>query len=580
METVKELRSLFNYILPWKKSYFAGSIAVAISSYCENLILALLLGRILGAITTGSFQRAKTDIVVYAILYLLLLLIVAVGSSISNRDAAYATKNIRLQAFGSMVKSRLKLISNSHSGDSLSRLDGDANAASNVFKDTVQSGLSLVFTLAAAIITIFSVSWISGVALISFGLLLLWVNVKFIAPARERYAIARKHVAKSVMNMTDLLSHAELLRFYSENAILLDRYNRDCITLQSKKMSAVKLTTLQNTLGQIQASFVVLFSIGTGFLLWREKMISIEQIPLLQNMGSMLVSPLSGIGFTIANMQNNLTGGVRVLELVNLPSEDQESTRTQVNDDSVDVAYAINCDQLTFGYQKERSVLEEVSFSLPRGKMLAIVGESGSGKSTLLRLMLGLYEYSGSLTLLNKEVSRASLEQIRDMTAYVPQDCPLLEGTIFKNISIGRGDATEEEVYRAASRAGVDEFVKEFHNGYDSAVGELGVKLSGGQRQKISIARALLKDAPILLFDEVTSAIDSISEQHIQQTIGTLKGERTIVVVAHRLSTIREADCIIVMDKGRLVEMGSHDELISKEGYYAKMYNLQNLDMS
>ncbi|MBB6670927.1 ABC transporter ATP-binding protein [Cohnella nanjingensis] len=567
------MKRLLTYILPWKRSYFTGSIVVSVSSYCENMIMALLLGRVLGAVATGSFQKAKSDIILYAVLYLLILLIVAIGKGISNRDANLATKDIRLKAFDRMINSKLRHIVKRHSGDALVRLDGDVNAASEVFKSTVQSALSLIFTLAATIVTLFAVSWISGVVLLLFGLVMLWINIKFIAPARERYAIARKHVGITVMDMTDLLSNAEMLRFCGENAILLDRYEKDCITLQAKKMSAVKLTAVQNTLGQIQASFVVLFSIGIGFLLWKTSVISIEQIPVLQNMGSMLVNPLSSIGFMIANMQNNLMGGVRVLELVDLPGEDLEQAQAK---SVMDIENAISCKRLTFGYD-EKPVLDQISFSLPRGKMLAVVGESGSGKSTLLKLLMGLYEYKGSFTVLGKEISSIPPDEVRRLTAYVPQECPLFEGTIFENISLGRSDATEEEVYQAASEAGVAEFVKDFHNGYHTQVGEWGVQLSGGQRQKISIARALLKDAPILLFDEITSSIDSISEQYIQETMEKLRGDKTIVVVAHRLSTIKKADRIIVMDKGRLVETGSHEELMDKEGFYVKLQKLQAL---
>ncbi|GIN74785.1 ABC transporter [Bacillus sp. J14TS2] len=573
MNSMKALKKLFSYILPWKRSYFSGSIVVAVSNYCENMIMALLLGRVLGAVTTGTFQKAISDIILYAVLYLLILLFVAVGNGISNRDAMFATQNIRLKAFTRIINSKLSHILNKHLGDTLTRLDSDVNASSDVFKNTIKTGLSLVFTLVASIITVFFVSWISGVSLILFGLVMLWINIKFIAPARVRYKIAREHVAKSVMNMSDLLSNAKLLRFYDEKSILLDRYETDCKTLQEKKMSAIKLTTLQNTLGQVQASFVVLFSIGIGFLLWKNNIISIEQIPILQNMGSMLVTPLSSIGFMVANMQNSLTGGVRVLELVDMPQEElkQERTHSVLSTD-----HAVSCNQLTFGYH-DKTVLDKLSFTLPRGKMLAVVGESGSGKSTLLKLLMGLYEYNGSLTVLGKEVSSISPVEVRNMTAYVPQDCPLFEGTIFENISLGRREASEEEVYKAASKAGVIEFVADFREGFSTQVGESGVKLSGGQRQKISIARALLKDAPIMLFDEITSSIDSISEQYIQKTIESLKEEKTIVVVAHRLSTIREADCIMVMDKGKLVEIGTHEELNYKRGYYARLQKLQEL---
>ncbi|WP_219834262.1 ABC transporter ATP-binding protein [Paenibacillus sp. R14(2021)] len=574
MELIRELKPLFAYMRPWKRSYAASSIAVSVSSYCENLIMALLLGKVLGAVTNGTYQEAVSDMIRYASLYVLLMLIVAIGNTVANRDAEHATRSMRLKAFAGIMTSKLSAIASNHAGDMLVRLDGDVNAASEVFKKTVQNAIALLFTLIASIVTVFSVSWLSGIILTLFGLLMLWINVKFIAPARVRYSIARAHVSKSVMGLSDLLTNAELLRFYGGKSVILDHYEHVCRELQDKKVAAVRLTALQNTLGQVQASFVVLFSIGIGFVLWKNETISIEQIPILLNMGSMLVNPLAGIGFMMANMQSSLAGGVRVLELMDLPEEDGARAGAQVA--PKEHANAIACSRLAFGY-KDRKVLDRVSFELPKGKMLAVVGESGSGKSTLLKLFMGLYEYEGSLALFGKEVSGTPLAELRDKTAYVPQDCPLFEGTIFDNIALGRQHASEDDVYLAASRAGVSDFAEQFQDGFRTQVGESGVKLSGGQRQKIAIARALLKEAPILLFDEITSSIDAISEQYIQETIERIKGHQTIVVVAHRLATIKEADCILVMDKGRLVEMGTHEELLSTDGYYARLKKLQEL---
>ncbi|GLX66662.1 ABC transporter ATP-binding protein [Paenibacillus glycanilyticus] len=574
MELIREMKPLFAYILPWKRSYASSSIVVSVSSYFENLIMALLLGKVLGAVTNGTYQAAITDMIRYASMYVLLLIIVAVSNAVANRDAERATKSMRLKAFSGILTSKLSAIASKHAGDTLVRLDGDVNAASEVFKKTIQNASGLLFTLIASIVTVFSVSWLSGIILTLLGLLMLWINVKFIAPARVRHSIARAQVSKSVMGLSDLLTNAEMLRFYGGKSVMLDQYEHVCRELQSKKVAAVRLTALQNTLGQVQASFVVCFSIGIGFILWRNEVITIEQIPILMNMGSMLVNPLAGIGFMMANMQSSLTSGVRVLELMDLQQEEGVTTDEQTV--PLEPSNAIVCRQLSFGY-KDRKVLDNVSFALPAGKMLAIVGESGSGKSTLLKLLLGLYEYEGSLSLLGKEISDTPLANLRDKTAYVPQDCPLFEGTIFDNIALGRQDASEEDVYLAASRAGVSEFAEHFQDGFQTWVGESGVKLSGGQRQKISIARALLKEAPILLFDEITSSIDAISEQYIQDTIERIKGHQTIVVVAHRLATIKEADCILVMDKGALVEMGTHEELLDKDGYYARLKRLQDL---
>ena len=576
MQAIKEMKRLFRYLLPWKWSYSAGSLVIAISNYCENIIMAVLIGRVLAAVTTGNFKEAGNAILLYTTLYLFVLFLAAFSNCVCNRDAALAGKDIRLTAFSRILNAQLDKIITKHSGDILTRLDSDANAASGLFNSAVQYGLTMIITLVAATVTVFSVSWISGGALLILGFIMLWINMKFIAPSKERYAKARKQTGKTVMGMTDLLSNSQMLRFYTNNTVLQDRYEKDCVELRSNKMSAVKMTALQNTLGQIQASFVVLCSIGVGFLLWKADLISIEQIPILQSMGSMLVGPLSRIGFMIADMQNNITGGIRVLELMDLS---QENTVNNYTDIATTQDNALECRKLIVKIE-ETNILDQISFSASHGKMLAIVGESGSGKSTFLKTLMGFYDYEGSLSILGKEAAHTPFQKLRSLTSYVPQECPLFEGTIYENIAMGRGDATDKEVYQAAFDAGVTEFVKDFKNGFDTQVGESGVLLSVGQRQKISIARALLKDAAILLFDEITASIDPISEKFLQDTMNRLKGKKTIVVVAHRLSTIKDADCILVLERGKVVEMGTHTELNQLGGFYARMLNLQKLGLN
>lgn len=576
MQTLMEMKRLFRYLLPWKWSYSAGSLVISISNYCENIIMAALIGQVLAAVTTGNFKEAGNAILLYATLYLFVLFLAAFSNCVCNRDAAFAGKNIRLTAFSRILNAQLDKIITKHSGDLLTRLDSDANAASGLFNSAVQYGLTMILTLAAATITVFSVSWISGAALLILGFVMLWINMKFIAPSKERYTKARKQTGKTVMGMTDLLSNSQMLRFYTKNTVLQDRYEEDCVELRSNKMSAVRMTALQNTLGQIQASFVVLCSIGIGFLLWKAELISIEQIPILQSMGSMLVGPLSRIGFMIADMQNNITGGIRVLELIDLPQEsiaENKADITNIQDN------ALECEKLKVKIE-ETNVLDQISFFVNQGKMLAVVGESGSGKSTFLKTLMGFYDYEGSLSILGKEAANSPYRELRSLTAYVPQECPLFEGSIYENIAMGRSEASDKEVYQAAFDAGVTEFVKDFKNGFDTQVGESGILLSVGQRQKISIARALLKDAAILLFDEITASIDPISEKYLQDTMNRLKGKKTSVVVAHRLSTIKDADCILVLDKGKIVEMGTHTELNQLGGSYARMLNLQRLGLN
>jgi ABC-type multidrug transport system fused ATPase/permease subunit len=233
--------------------------------------------------------------------------------------------------------------------------------------------------------------------------------------------------------------------------------------------------------------------------------------------------------------------------------------------DSVDFAY--NCDDL---------VLKGFTTEVDKGETSAVVGLSGSGKSTLFKLLLGFYKSAaGRICLFGRDIREYSLSELRGLIAYVPQESYLFSGTIRENISYGRLGASEEEIIDASKAAFAHDFIMELPEGYETQVGERGARLSGGQRQRIAIARALLKNAPVLLLDEATASLDSESEQQVQQALEVLMKGRTSIAVAHRLSTIRNAKNILVMDSGSVVEEGNHDFLLSLDGAYARLYHIQ-----
>ncbi|MBN9281794.1 MAG: ATP-binding cassette domain-containing protein, partial [Hyphomicrobium denitrificans] len=229
-----------------------------------------------------------------------------------------------------------------------------------------------------------------------------------------------------------------------------------------------------------------------------------------------------------------------------------------------------------FSYDPERQILKDVSFEVPAGKMVAIVGPSGAGKSTISRLLLRFYDVtSGRITIDGQDIRDVTQASLRAAMGVVPQDTVLFNDTLFYNIKYGRHDATDDEVFAAAKMAQIDDFVKTLPDGYDTMVGERGLKLSGGEKQRVAIARTILKAPPILILDEATSALDSHTEREIQDALDRVSKDRTAVVIAHRLSTIIHADNILVLDAGRVVEQGTHAELVTRRGLYAGLWARQ-----
>ncbi|MFR8643594.1 MAG: ABC transporter ATP-binding protein, partial [Monoglobus pectinilyticus] len=286
------------------------------------------------------------------------------------------------------------------------------------------------------------------------------------------------------------------------------------------------------------------------------------------------LSPLMRASSMFFNLKSASASAERVFSIINEPSEQEGSeVSASLNGD----VPAIQFENVSFGYEEDKPVLKNLNLSIKKGETVGFAGASGCGKSTILGLICGFYRpSSGRILIGGIDMGDRNLKAVRSLISYVSQDAYLFPFSIYDNIAMGKSGATKEEVIAAAKAAYAHDFIMETENGYDTIVGERGSRLSGGQIQRISIARAMLKDAPILLLDEATSALDVKAEAEVQKALDNLSIGRTVLVVAHRLSTIKGADRIAVIDNGIVAECGSHDELLKKDGLYAKLQNVHS----
>lgn len=316
-------------------------------------------------------------------------------------------------------------------------------------------------------------------------------------------------------------------------------------------------------------------SIGTvivmgagGYFVMRGRMSTADIVGFFMYL-SLFYSPLSALARLAEDIQVSRACGNRVLELLDTESEIKE------DDDAKDIPTCsgdVRFDNVVFGYSGDSKVLDGISFDVKPGKMLALVGATGVGKTTIVSLLERFYDpQSGKITIDGHDIRHATLSSLRKNISIVLQDVFLFNGTVYENIAYGAENATEEEVYAAAKTACADEFIREMPEGYMTKIGERGVRLSGGQKQRIAIARAVLRKTPILVLDEATSAVDNETEAQIQKAIENLSGSHTLIVIAHRLTTIMKADDIIVLRDGKIAEEGTHDELMEKGGIYCGM---------
>ena len=316
-------------------------------------------------------------------------------------------------------------------------------------------------------------------------------------------------------------------------------------------------------------------SIGTvivmgagGYFVMRGRMSTADIVGFFMYL-SLFYSPLSALARLAEDIQVSRACGNRVFELLDTESEIKE------DDDAKDIPTCsgdVRFDNVVFGYSGDSKVLDGISFDVKPGKMLALVGATGVGKTTIVSLLERFYDpQSGKITIDGHDIRHATLSSLRKNISIVLQDVFLFNGTVYENIAYGAENATEEEVYAAAKTACADEFIREMPEGYMTKIGERGVRLSGGQKQRIAIARAVLRKTPILVLDEATSAVDNETEAQIQKAIENLSGSHTLIVIAHRLTTIMKADDIIVLRDGKIAEEGTHDELMKKGGIYCGM---------
>ncbi|MBP4049846.1 ABC transporter ATP-binding protein/permease [Chromobacterium violaceum] len=379
--------------------------------------------------------------------------------------------------------------------------------------------------------------------------------------------------SKANSKAIDALLNYETVKYFNNEEYESRRYDRN---LEAWEASAIKNQVSLSLLNAGQAAIIAIGVTLVMVLAARdvvEHRMTVGDVVLVATFITQLYAPLNFLGFVYREIKHSLADIERMFKLlgVNLEVADAPGAK------SLDTRSAtVRFDHVGFAYESKRQILHDVDFTIPAGQTLAVVGASGAGKSTLSRLMFRFYDAtSGAVRINGEDIRSLTQDSLRAHIGIVPQDTVLFNDTVYYNIAYGKPGATREEVMDAARSAHIHDFVSSLPDGYDTMVGERGLKLSGGEKQRVAIARTILKNPPILIFDEATSALDSRTEKAIQRELTAISANRTTLIIAHRLSTIVDADRILVLDAGRVVEQGSHRELLAQNGRYAEMWRLQ-----
>ncbi|WP_257657176.1 ABC transporter ATP-binding protein [Parapedobacter lycopersici] len=583
--TLKKAARLLAYLRPYRVKFVIGMGFLFLSSLTALAFPALLGSMIDAAQGKQSYAWLPADIRTIGIVAFVILFIQSAVSFFRIRlfveVAEKSLADIRRDSYYKLITLPLDFFSNRRVGELNSRLSADLAQIQDTMTTTLAEIIRQVILLTGGVCLLFVVSGKLTLLNLSILPILVVIAVVFGRFIRKLSRQAQDRLAESNTVVQETLQGISNVKAFVNEAYEASRYSK---TLQAVVKIAVKGATYRGMF----ASFIIFCLFGAvvaviwyGSSLVAAGDISVGELTTYILYSIFVAGSMGSFPELYANVQKAIGASERVIEIL---EEQEEDSGLLQEEKSIErhLHGSIAFDGVTFAYpsRREITVLKNVNFEARAGEKVAIVGPSGTGKSTIASLVLQFYKPdSGRILFDGMEAARYALTDIRSQVAIVPQDVLLFGGTIRENIAYGRLTADAEEIITAAKRANAHHFIMDFPEGYDTMVGERGVKLSGGQRQRIAIARALLKDPAILILDEATSSLDSESERLVQEALEELMKNRTSIIIAHRLSTIREADQIIVVEGGQVVAAGSHDELMGMEkGLYRHLYKLQLAD--
>jgi len=574
---MKYIIRLFKMTKPWAK-YIALAIIGMLGATAINLYTPLITKRVIRYIELGLSEDIIITIVKWCCLLLLFYLLRALMKFMNQYYGHKASWNlvahVRTLLYDHYQKLSMRFFRDKQTGELMARVVSDTSTFETLFAHALPDLVSYVITFVGVFVILMT---INPILTLYTCIPLPFVGVSsFILRRMRRYFRKGQEMnAELSAQLQDNFSGMKEIQIFNKQQEELENIREKSQNHANALIRALFNSAVMHPIVEVLTSLGTVIVLILGSIYAYNSGLAISELVTFILYLAQFYAPVAGFARILEDLQHGIAGAERVFQVLDTEPEIKNAP------DAVDVGRLtgeITFDHVSFSYDEALPVLNDISFTANAGEMLAIVGPTGEGKTTMSSLIARFYDpKEGSVTMDGVDLRKMTLESLRDNLSYVLQDVFLFNGSVHDNIAYAAPGVTDEQIIEAAKTACIHDFIVSLPQGYDTQIGERGTRLSGGQKQRIAIARAILRDSPILVLDEATSAVDTETESNIQRAISNIAGSRTIIVIAHRLSTIKKANKILVLSGGRIAESGTHDELLAKKGKYFELCSDQKV---
>lgn len=570
--SMKDIRQTFSMLRPFfLKHWKAYSVLLFLLGFdiFFTLAFAWFFGNITDAAIRGDFEEMKKLIPIGIALTILNITSNFFDIYFETIASNGLKKDLKEHLFNHILRLPAGDASNLRSGDLLSYFTNDIHSIDGVTGRSLINLIRLPVTYIAVLIYLFQINWVLCMISVLIAPVAIAAGAGFGLLLKRNGRKLHSLIAEINTTLNETFQGFQVIRSFTLEKKVFEKFSRENNEYYKLELENAKLQGWYYSGGYLVSSVVFLTCLSLGAYFVSQKEMTIGSLLTFTNLVGHLVYPLTGLAGKWAGFQRSVTAIERMVNLVEKPVASIDlPTFLPIKENAKPIEFK----NVTFSYDESKTIFSELNLEIPAGKMVALVGPSGAGKTTLFNLLQGFYQpQAGHILIDGIPAEEMKLSVLRSAIAHVPQETFLFAGSIRDNLLMARPGITELEMMEAAKKACIHDFITGLPEGYDSGIGERGIKLSGGQKQRIAIARAILKDAPILLLDEATSALDGNTESRVKQALEHLMKDKTTIVIAHRISTIQNADLIVVMDEGEIVQSGTHADLMARDGLYRQL---------